>query len=141
MLVKEDEFFVWQDLRGDVMSLLGVMYDRRDSIKATPWEGTPKFDRLERLMSGILNYIDGQMQELDAGYSERNTTGLYRRQAELAREYGINYIPFQGSCQEELPEVFSFISAEGLASMDYEQTCKARDKYYQHLWTKRRPVR
>ena len=141
MVSKEDEFCVWQDLRTEVMRLLGIMCDKRDITKIVPWEDTPEFDSLERLTSVVLDYIDGRLQELDAGYSERNTQGLYRRQAELAREYGINYIPFQGTDPEEIPEILAFISSAGLASMNYEQTCKAKRKYFQYLWEKRRTTR
>lgn len=91
------------------------------------------YDSLEKAEFALM----GRMNELDEDYCvryERNysISTIFRQEAERAREAGVNFVALWElvSSRERKEEVIAYLTAKGLASLNYELTCKAIEKYY-----------
>lgn len=79
--------------------------------------------------------IMGRMAELDEFYCteyerEYSFSRLYRKQAELARENGVNFVAlWRYLSMYEIPKAIEYIKDKELASMSYEKTCDAVERY------------
>ena len=125
------EVELWEDLQHSVSEVLGMIGDSRSQVKDRWDDPTPSFDRAERLMSEVYDFIDGRLQELDPEYSERKAWGpKAKAQARKALSYGINYQAFKGVPYEETDRALSYIEEHGLASMDYETTRQAIRQFW-----------
>ena len=105
--------------------------DKRAKVQDNWDEPTPSFNRAEWLVSDVYDFIEGRLQELDPGYSERTVYGKKAKaQARKALSYGINYQALKGLSYEETERVLKYIEEQGLESMDYEVTRKALKEYW-----------
>lgn len=78
----------------------------------------------------------GRMNELEPDYCaeyerEYSMSKLHRKEAELARENGVNFVALweHVPSSEGKTEAIGYIVAKGLASLNYEATCKAIEEY------------
>lgn len=89
------------------------------------------YDMLTNKLYDLAKYVEGRMQELDRDYSvhEAGECAGLRKAAEAARAYEINYIALRGLSMKEYYDALEWIYQSGLASMNYEKTCEAINKY------------
>ena len=78
----------------------------------------------------------GRMNELEPDYCVRweheySFSTLYRKEAELARENGVNFVALweHEPGAENKAEAVKYITEHGLASLSYEATCDAIEQY------------
>lgn len=94
------------------------------------------FGRVYDLLFKCELILMGRKNELDPDYCARwerwyRFPRTYRKEAELAREHGVNFV----ALWENVPssdgkvEAIEYITENGLSSLNYEATCKAIEEY------------
>lgn len=119
-----------------VQALYQLDESRRESIRETGNRLTPEYDKLERMLGNVQDFIDGRIQELNPFYCERSymffdENAPIRVELRQAQQEGINYVALKGLPSDEYARAVEYISEHGLASMNYEATCQAVEEFRQ----------
>lgn len=126
MITVSEEIELWENLSREVSKVLSSICSSRNKVECSLQASTSSFDRAEHMMAEVYDFIDGRLQEIDPEYSERKAWGSKQKaQARKALSYGVNYQAFKGMPSEEMDRAFSYISKNGLSSMNYEATRQA----------------
>lgn len=131
-----DVAYEWEKLRESIGHVLCQIDDSRaDTKKLTGSRQTPEFDNLESLLMSVHNYISGQIEELMPGWHKREQELRFRALPEerklldTALAEGINAVAFARLCTWERTEAIEYIRTHGLASMNYEASCRGVCEY------------
>lgn len=134
--VAENVAYEWENLRSSIRRVLSQLDDsREDTRKLTGIHETPDFDNLESLLMSVHDYISGHIEELTPGRHKWEQEVRFhalpeeRRVLESALKAGINAVALERLCISQRMEAVRYISAHGLASLNYEASCRAVCEY------------
>ena len=133
---QEYEYEALDELLEDVYQMYGKIEKRRSGLERTLGhevsdEAKKEFERTERLLSDAEDAIRGRLNELDEDYCVRTARyGTHshwynKRIAELAKAAGVNCVALSLHVFKDEEDAIGYIVDKGLASLNYESTCKA----------------
>ncbi|MBQ3455670.1 MAG: hypothetical protein IJG36_04475 [Synergistaceae bacterium] len=136
---EEMRFVEFKTLRDRLDEIYNLMLDIEDDGKQLvrlygDEECRPEFERIFWMLDGVCDRIRGRMNELDVEYptspAGREWFSTRQKEAKKACEAGIN---FSALMWQYIPggfdECIEYISREGLASLNYDETLKALKCY------------
>ena len=132
----EKEYSVCEDRLYDLRHMMNVIEVDMPEEHETEPNKQSSFGRVYDKLWKCELILMGRMNELDPDYCVRweNTysfSTLYRKEAELARENGVNFVALweHEPGAENKAEAVKYITEHGLASLSYEATCDAIEQY------------
>ena len=127
-VLAESDSYRWEKLSEQISHLLCCVDDSRsDCVREIRDRSTSEYDSLESMLWDVKNYVDGRIEELRPGYASQSQQEMMS----YALQEGINYVGLhEVSCSPQwCKDAIEYISEHGLASMNYEATCKAVEEY------------
>ena len=127
----------WEELQAAVKHAISQLEESRcDTINDTGNGLTPEYNKVEQMLSNVMDYIRGRIEELSPGtYQHKQTTFYYASEREreamrYALQEGINYVALTGLYPvSRRIDAIEYISERGLSSQNYEKTCQAVREY------------
>ena len=131
------ETYHWENLQSAVEKAISQVEESRcDTLRETKNAQTPEYDQVERMLSNVMDYITGRIEELSPGtYKHKHETFYYASEREreamrYALQEGINYVALTGLYPiARRIDAIEYISEHRLASLNYEKTCQAVREY------------
>ena len=131
----ELEYSVCEDRIEDIRHLMSAIDDDMPEDETERQKESALGQVYDLLFKAELMLM-GRMNELEEDYCARwekayGFSTLYRKEAELARENGVNFVALWEYVHgaESKAEAIRYMKEHGLASLNYEATCAAIEEY------------
>ncbi|MBQ3347101.1 MAG: hypothetical protein II876_04795 [Synergistaceae bacterium] len=135
LLDAEEEYSECEERIGEIRHMMCVIEEDMPEDVCEEGKKSP-FGRVYDLLWKCELTLMGRMNELEPDYCaeyerEYSMSKLYRKEAELARENGVNFVALWEHVPgaERKAEAIAYIVVNGLASLNYEATCVAIEQY------------
>lgn len=131
----EVEYSECEDRIREIRHMMSVIEEDMPEDESEEGEES-SFGRVYDLLWKCELTLMGRMNELEPDYCakyerEYSMSRLHRKEAELAREKGVNFVALWEHVpgKEAKVDAIGYIAANGLASLNYDATCAAIEEY------------
>ena len=131
-MIADSEAYRWEGMRDSVVQLIYELDEkRRACIRETGNSLQPEYDKVELMLGQLQDYMDGQIEAIQPrSYHRSNAFKDEREAIDYAAQEGVNYVALKDIYPASRRiEAVDYITKHGLASRDYEATCRAVSEY------------
>ena len=133
--LQEQKYDVLSRVLSNIITMIRVSEEASEELERGLGNEVPEvisreMERVVWQMSDAEQAIRGHLNELNEDYCVNNPDTYYnQRLARLARTAGINYVAIDRVNYHDREDAIRYIEENGLASLNYEATCAAVEKF------------